>query len=353
VRREERFVSGRAAQPVVSKLLTFVGGNMERRQFLALFGSAAIVRPISARAEGKIPLVGFLNGASPDTYRFNADSFREGLAKAGFVEGKNVRIEERWARGDYGALPTLAAELVASGVVAIAATGDVASARAAQLASNTVPVVFTIGGDPIRHGLVESINHPGGHVTGILFNQNVLGAKRVELLREIAPKITRIALLMNPTNPNVKIEEADAEAGAKKLGIEAVTVNARNANEMEVALEHLLSANAQALITGTDPILLDRREQIVSFALKHNVLAVGFVQQIAAAGGLMSYGPSISWMYRQAGDYVGQILKGSNPAEMPVLQPTQFELVINLKTANALGLTVPATLLARADEVIE
>jgi putative ABC transport system substrate-binding protein len=317
---------------------------MRRRKFLGLLASAAIVRPIPARAQGKVPVVGFLNGASPETYRFNADSFREGLAKAGFVEGKNVRIEERWARGDYGALPTLAAELVAMGVVAIAATGDVASARAAQLASSKVPVVFTIGGDPIRHGLVETINHPGGHVTGILFNPNVLGAKRVELLREISPNVTRVALLMNPTNPNVKIEEADAEAGAKQLGMETITVNARNPSEMEVALEQLLAAKAQALITGSDPILLDRREQIVSFALGHKVLAIGFVQQIAAAGGLMSYGPSISWMYRQAGDYVGQILKGSNPAGMPVLQPTHYELVINLKTANTLGLTVPPTL---------
>src|SRR5690349_1542507 len=196
---------------------------MRRRTFLGLLGSAPIIGTMAVQAQGKVPLVGFLNSASPDTYRFNADSFREGLAKAGFVEGKNVRIEERWARGDYSALPTLASELVAMGVVAIAATGDVASARAAQMASRTVPVVFTIGGDPIRHGLIETINRPGGHVTGILFNQNVLGAKRVELLGEIAPKITRVALLMNPTNPNVKIEEADAAAGAKKLGIEIVT----------------------------------------------------------------------------------------------------------------------------------
>ena len=255
--------------------------------------------------------------------------------------------------GDYGALPTLAAELVAKGVVAIAATGDVASARAAQLASNAVPVVFTIGGDPIRHGLIKTINRPGGNVTGILFNQNVLGAKRVELLREMAPKVSRIALLMNPTNPNVKVEEADAAAGAKKLGVETITVNARNASELETAFEQILSAKAQGLITATDPILLDRRAQISSFALTHKVLAMGFVQQITVAGGLLSYGPSISWMYRQAGDYVGQVLKGANPAEMPVLQPTHFELVINLKTAKALGVTVPPTLLARADEVLE
>ena len=320
------------------------GAAMKRREFIKLVGVAATGLPLSALAQQQMPLVGFLNSASPDTYRFNADLFREGLKKAGFVEGKNVRVEERWARGDYDALPALAAELVAKGVVAIAATGDVASARAAQRASSTVPVVFTIGGDPVRFGLVKSINRPGGNVTGILFNQNVLGAKRVELLREIAPNMSRVALLLNPTNPNVKVEQADAEAGAKKLGLETVTLLATNAQEMNAALEQLLGAKADAFITGTDPILLDRREQIVSFAHRHKLPAVGFVRQFAAVGALSSYGPSISWMYRQAGEYVGQILKGSNPAEMPVLQPTQFELVINLKTAKDFGLTIPPTL---------
>jgi putative ABC transport system substrate-binding protein len=327
--------------------------RMRRREFIALVGSAASAWAITARAQQSMPLVGFLNSASPDTYRFNADSFREGLAKAGFVEGGNVHIEERWAHGNYEALPALAAELVAMGVVAIAATGDVASARAAQRASSTVPVVFTIGGDPVRFGLIKALNRPGGHVTGILFNQNVLGAKRIELLREIAPNVSRVALLMNPANSNVKVEQMDAEAGAKKLGLETITINARNAREMDAAFEELLRAKADAFITATDPVLLDRREQIVSFAQRHKLPAMYFVRQFAAVGGLMSYGPSISWMYRQAGEYVGQILKGSNPAEMPVLQPTQFELVINLKTAQALGLTVPATLLATADEVIE
>jgi ABC-type uncharacterized transport system substrate-binding protein len=327
---------------------------MRRREFISLLGGATAALPaFAALAQRQMPLVGFLNSASPDTYRFNADSFREGLAKAGFVEGRNVRIEERWARGDYDALPALAAELVAMGVVAIAATGDVASARAAQRASGTVPVVFTIGGDPVRFGLVKSINRPGGNVTGILFNQNVLGAKRIELLRQMSPNISRVALLMNPTNPNVKIEEADAEAGAKKLGSETVTLHASNARELDAALEQLLSAKADAFITGTDPILLDRREQIVSFAHRHKLPGVGFVRQFAAAGALSSYGPSISWMYRQAGEYVGQVLKGANPAEMPVLQPTQFELVINLKTAKTYGLVIPPTVLARADEVIE
>jgi putative ABC transport system substrate-binding protein len=326
---------------------------MRRREFIALVGSAASAWAFAARAQQNAPLVGFLNSASPDTYRFNADSFREGLAKAGFVEGRNVRIEERWARGDYAALPALAAELVATGVVVIAATGDVASARAAQRASSTVPVVFTIGGDPVRFGLVKSLNRPGGHVTGILFNQNVLGAKRVELLREIAPNVSRVALLMNPTNPNVDVERLDAEAGARKLGVETVTINARNAREIDTAFEQLLDAKADAIITATDPIPLDRREQIVAFANQHKLPVVGFVRQFAAVGGLLSYGPSISWMYRQAGEYVAQILKGANPAEMPVLQPTQFEFVINLKTAQALGIEVPPMLLARADEVIE
>src|SRR5215469_6595 len=329
---------------------------IKRREFITLLGGAA-AWPLAVRAQQPAPasgpLVGFLNSASSATYRFNADSFREGLAKAGFVEGRNIRIEERWAEGDYEALPALAAELVSIGVVAIAATGDVASARAAQRASSTVPVVFTIGGDPVRFELVNSLNRPGGHVTGILFNQNVLGAKRVELLREIAPNVSRVALLMNPTNPNVDVERMDAEAGARKLGLETVTLNARNAREIDIAFEQLLGAKADGIITATDPIPLDRREQIVAFANQHKLPVVGFVRQFAAVGALLSYGPSISWMYQQAGDYVGQILKGARPTDMPVMQPTKFELVVNLNTAKAFGLDVPDKLLAVADEVIE
>jgi len=265
------------------------------------------------------------------------------------VATREVRID---TAPDY-VIGYLCRELAAKGVVAIAATGDVSSARAAQAASRSIPIVFTIGGDPVRFGLVKSINSPGGNVTGILFNQNVLGAKRVELLRQIAPAISRVALLMNPTNPNVKVEQADAEAGAKKLGVETLTLQATNAREIDAALGQLLEAKAGALITGTDPIVLDRREQIVTFANQHNLPVVGFVRQFAAVGALLSYGPSISWMYRQAGEYVAQILKGAKPAEMPVLQPTQFEFVINLKTARTFGLAIAPTVLARADEVIE
>src|SRR5207237_8460515 len=198
------------------------GKDMRRREFITLLGGAATALPLTALAQQQMPLVGFLNSASPNTYRFNADSFREGLAQAGFIEGRNVRIEERWANGDYQTLPTLAAQLVAKGVVVIAATGDVASARAAQAASKTVPVVFTIGADPVRFGLVASLNRPGGHVTGVSLLTSLIGAKRVELLRQVAPKISRVALVMNPSNPSAMAEQADAQEGARKLGLETV-----------------------------------------------------------------------------------------------------------------------------------
>jgi len=216
-----------------------------------------------------------------------------------------------------------------------------------------VPVVFTIGGDPVRFGLAASLNRPGGHVTGISLLSNLLGAKRIALLHEIAPKVSRIALLMNPTNPNAAAEQADAETGARSLGIETIAYNARNTEEIDGALEQSLHAKAGGFITATDPILLDRREQIISFAQKHSLPAVYFVRQFATAGGMLSYGPSITWMYVQAGVYVAQILKGANPAEMPILQPTTFEFVLNLKTAKALGLEVPPKIIALADEVIE
>jgi putative ABC transport system substrate-binding protein len=326
---------------------------MRRREFISALGATVAIWPLRANAQQTLPVVGFLNGASPETYRFNADSFRQGLAKAGFVEGKNVRIEERWARGDYQLLPALAADLVAKGVAAIAATGDVASARAAQAASNHVPVVFTIGADPVRFGLVASLNRPGGHVTGVSLLTSLIASKRIELLRQVAPKISRVALLMNPSNPSAAAEQADAQDSARKLGLETIVLNASNAREIDTALEKLLGAKADAFFIATDPILLDRREQIVSFAERHALPAVYFVRQFAVVGGLLSYGPSISWMYHQAGEYVGQILKGAKPADMPVMQPTKFEFVINLKTAKALGLTVPPSVLALADEVIE
>lgn len=338
---------------------------MRRRYFIPLLGCAtASAWPRGAWAQtgtpggaspqsSNVPIVGFLNIASPTTYRFVADAFREGLAHAGFVEGRNVRIEERWANGDQQALPALAAELVAKGVVAIAATGDVASARAAKGASTTVPVVFTIGGDPVRFGLVDSFNRPGGHVTGITFVATALGAKRLQLLHGLVPSIKRVALLMNPDNPNAAAELADTQAGAATLGLQTVTVRARNAAEIDTAFAEIVRTKADALFSGTDPVLLNQREQIAGLAERHALPAISFTRPFAAAGGLMSYGPNIAWMYRQAGGYIGQILKGAKPADMPVMQSTHFELVLNLKTAKRLGLTVPRSFLASVNDVIE
>jgi len=328
---------------------------MRRRDFISVLGcAAATALPRAARAQtSNAPLVGFLNSASAATYRFNADSFRQGLAEAGFVEGRNVRIEERWANGDYNALPALAAELVKKGVVAIAATGDVASARAVKGATTTIPAVFTIGGDPVRFGLVASYNRPGGNITGIAFVPNQLGAKRVQLLRDLVPGATRIGLLMNPDNPNVAAELADSQAGANRLGLQTVVQNARGAAEIDAAFAEFARAKIDALISATDPVLLDRREQIAALAERHGLPAASFTRPLAAAGLLMSYGPNIRWMYQQAGGYVGQILKGAKPAEMPVMLSTRYELVLNLKTARRLGLKVPRTFLESVDEVIE
>ena len=338
---------------------------MRRRFFIPLLGCAttfAWLRGAGAQTgtsggaspqSSNLPIVGFLNIASPTTYRFVADAFREGLAQAGFVEGRKVRIEERWANGDQQSLPALAAELVAKGVVAIAATGDVASARAAKGASSNVPVVFTIGGDPVRFGLVDSFNRPGGHVTGITFVATALGAKRLQLLHSLVPSATRVALLMNPENPNAAAELADTQAGAATLGIQTVTVRARNAAEVDTAFVEIVRTKADALISGTDPVLLNLREQIAALADRHALPAISFTRPFAASGGLLSYGPDIAWMYRQAGGYVGQILKGAKPAEMPVMQSTHFELVLNLKTAKRLGLAVPRTFLASVNDVIE
>ena len=323
-----------------------------RRDVLALIGAAPLaLRP--ARAQGAMPVVGFLNPVSPDTYAFNAAAFREGLAEQGYVEGTNVRIEYRWGRGDYAKLPVLAAELVAMNVAAIAATGDIASARAAKGATRTIPIVFTIGADPVGHGLVASLNRPGGNLTGVNLFSSILSAKRIELLTAIAPKARRIALIMNPDNYTAVAEQQQGIAGAQALSREAFVVNARKPEEIAPALAEALRLKADSYITATDPLILDRRGEIVDFGRLHGLPGVGFVRQFATAGALLSYGPSITWMYRQAGVYVGKVLKGAKPAELPVMQPTGFELVVNRKTAATLGLDLPPGLLGLANEVIE
>jgi putative ABC transport system substrate-binding protein len=300
-----------------------------------------------------MPVIGFLNPVSPDTYAFNAAAFREGLAKAGFVDGRNVRIEYRWGRGDYSKLPAMAAELAAMKVAAIAATGDIASARAAKAATSTIPIVFTIGADPVGHGLVASLNRPGGNLTGVNLFSSILSAKRIDLLTQFAPKARRIALVMNPDNFTAVAEQDQGIAGARALGREAFVVNARKPDEIAGALAEALRLRADSYVTASDPLILDRRGEIVAFGQAHGLPGIGFVRQFASAGALLSYGPSITWMYHQAGLYIGEILKGAKAAELPVVQPTGFELVVNRRTAETLGLDPPAGLLLSANEVIE
>jgi putative ABC transport system substrate-binding protein len=299
-----------------------------------------------------MPVIGFLSTATPELYQFNLAAFRAGLGEQGYVEGRNVALEFRWARGDYDRMPALAKELVDLGVSAIAATGDVASARAAQAATSTIPIVFTIGGDAVKFGLVKSYSRPGGNVTGISLISSAMGAKRIELLHDLAPG-AKIALFMNPDNPNAAAEQRDAQEAGHALGHPIVVLNVRNHQDFEPAFDAFVREGAKALFVATDPMLLSQREPLVAFAAREGVPAIYFVREFALSGGLVTYGASIREMYRQAGVYTGRILNGAIAAELPVLQPTLVELVLNLKTANALGITVPQTLLLRATEVIE
>jgi putative ABC transport system substrate-binding protein len=299
-----------------------------------------------------MPVVGFLNPTSSKLYEFNAAAFRKGLQDAGFVDGENVRIEYRWAEGDYGRLAALAAELVALKVAVIGATGDVASALAAKASTSTIPIVFTIGADPVKVGLVASYNRPGGNMTGISAITSQIGTKRIEVLHQIAPR-SKVALLMNPNNPSAAMEQHDATAAATILGQKSLVLNVTSEDDFPAAFDTFAREGADAMFVATDPMLLSQREAIAAFAVKQRVPVIHFERQFPLVGGLISYGTSISGMYRQAGVYSGQILKGAKPAEMPVMQPTKFELVINLKAAKALGIDVSQNLLAIADEVIE
>ena len=326
--------------------------QLKRREFIwALGGALAWPRGAPAQ-QAALPVVGFLNPTSPKLYDFNAAAFRQGLQDVGYVEGKNVHIEYRWAEGDYDRLPALAAELVARQVAVIAATGDVASARAVQAATATIPIVFTIGADPVRFGLVASYNRPGGNVTGVSAITSSIGAKRVQVLHQLAPR-QKLALLMYPDNPSAATGQRDAQEALRILGQDSLVLNVRNKDDFDRAFETFVREKADALFVATDPMLLGERDAIAAFAARQRIPAIHFERQYVLGGGLISYGTSISGMYRQAGVYCGQILKGAKPAEMPVVQPTKFELVINLKTAKALELAVPPTLLAIADEAIE
>ncbi len=325
---------------------------MNRRKLLLYLGGVAVVAPLAARAQ-RLPVIGFLNSASPDNYAFNAAAFRDGLGEAGYVDGQNVTIEYRWAKGDYDRLPMLATELVNRNVAVIAATGDIASARAAQAATRKIPIVFTVGADPTPFGLVDSLSHPGGNATGITLFSSTLSAKRLELLREIAPNATLIALFMNPDNSNVDADVRAAQEAARALGRQAVVVNARSPSEFDAAFKTAVQQRAGAILLASDPMFLGQRGKLVALAAQYAIPVMYWTREFAVAGGLMSYGSSITWMYHEAGIYVGRILKGAKPADLPVLQPAKFELIITLKTAKALGLAIPQSLLLRADEVIQ
>jgi ABC-type uncharacterized transport system substrate-binding protein len=325
-----------------------------RREFITLLGGAAAVASVlAARAQQPgMPVVGFLHYGSPETYAHIISAFRQGLRDSGFVEGQNVAIAYRWANGQYDRLPALAADLVQHQVVAIAAAGFV-GAQAAKAATATIPVIFASGVDPVASGVVASLSRPGGNVTGVSLISLELAAKRLELLRELMPQARVIALLINPDNPSTGTELTDAEAAARTLGVQIRKVTASNERDLDAAFATMQAPRVDALIVSQDGYFIHRRDQSIALAARHAVPAVYSWREYPAAGGLMSYAPSLAEGYRQVGIYIGKTLKGAKPADLPVEQPTKFELVINLKTAKALGLEVPWFLQQRADEVIE
>ena len=327
---------------------------MKRREVLAALAAATAWPIASTLGQSRsLPVIGFLNSASPDTYSFNAAAFRDGLREGGFVEGQSVAIDYRWAGGDYARLPPLASELARAKVAVIAATGDIASARAAMAATKTIPIVFTVGSDPVSFGLVPSLSRPGGNATGITLFSSTLSAKRLELLREVVPKATRVALLMNPENPNVETDIKAARDAAQLLGLQTVVVNAAGPPAFDAAFADAVRQHAGAMLVASDPMFLGQREKLAALAARHAVPVMYWVREFALAGGLISYGTSITWMYQQAGIYCARILKGAKPADLPILQPSKFEMYINLKAAKALGMNIPQATLLRADEVIQ
>ena len=326
---------------------------MKRRELNFLLGGAAAAWPLSVRAQQKaIPVIGFLSTASPGESPFGA-AFRQGLSETGYVEGQNVAIEYRWAEGHYDRLPALAAELVGRKVDVIVSTGGAPSALAAKNATSTIPIVVRVGGEVVELGLVASLTRPGGNLTGVSLLVDELTPKRLELLSELVPRAKLIALLVNPNNATAERLAKDAQKAASAKGGRLTIFKAGSASEIDTAFATFVPPHAGALVVSADPFLSSRREQLVALASRHAVPAIYAWREFAAAGGLISYGASLTAAFRLLGIYAGKILKGAKPADLPVQQPTTFEMVINLKTAKALGLKVPPSLLARADEVIE
>jgi ABC-type uncharacterized transport system substrate-binding protein len=325
---------------------------MIRRQFITLLGGAAAAWPLTARAQQpKMPVVGLLRNTPSGPFAHIVLALRRGLNEVGFFEGQNVTIEQRWADGHDDRLPALVADLVRQKATVIVANNP--SALAAKDATTTLPIVFVTGNDPISEGLVASLNRPAGNVTGVVFIASVLGAKRLELLRQLVPKAATIALLVNPNTTETEAERTDVQNAAQAIGQQLIVFDVMSGRDIETAFTAFVQRGVGGLLVGTGPFLTSNREQIVTQAALHGVPTMYALRESVSAGGLMSYGSSISDAYRQAGIYAGRILKGEKPADLPVMQSTKFEFVLNLKTAKALGLEVPDKLLALADEVIE
>jgi putative tryptophan/tyrosine transport system substrate-binding protein len=328
--------------------------KIPRRRFLHLAAGAATLPTAYARAQQPaVPVIGFLNSGSLDRYRLLLGAFRQGLNDGGYIEGRNVAIESRWAEGQSARLPELAADLVRRQVSLIATTGGSASAHAAKAATTTIPVLFIAGPDPVADGLVSSLNRPGGNLTGVGVNTSELMPKRVQLLLELIPSAAKIALLENRDGIGADVGQREVEAATRAFGRQMIPLKISSRSDLEAAFVSAVRRHADALLVTSNSLFTNWRVEIVALATRHALPAAYAWREFVGAGGLISYGPNIAWAYRQIGQYASRILRGEKPADLPVMLPTKFELVINLKTAKELGLAIPETLLATADEVVE